>query len=275
MRMFFRSGLAKVGKVGQVLPHPGDAGNRLTPALNATRDEPVSESEVKIVTSVIPGPMGQAPIPRRRTRSGELHIVRDDIAGLLAHDLRTPLSAIAMNLDFVLGELEGTEAESVRAALEDCRQANVRAVRLVSDMADALQLATGERRVTLSEVDGAEIVGEVVRRVVAEAAARNIEVGWTAHGETFRADADLLTRAVERIVQRALGHARSGGRVDIVLNSGTVTVRVSGPPLVGTEVPPRSLATHFAEAALRAQGGAMWTEKDVDGALVYRVQLPA
>src|SRR5580704_7798183 len=119
MRMFFRSGLAKVGKVGQVLPHPGDAGNRLTPALNATRDEPVSESEVKIVTSVIPGPMGQAPIPRRRTRSGELHIVRDDIAGLLAHDLRTPLSAIAMNLDFVLGELEGTEAESVRAALED------------------------------------------------------------------------------------------------------------------------------------------------------------
>ncbi len=201
--------------------------------------------------------------------------MRDDIAGLLAHDLRTPLSAISMNLDFVLGELEGTEAESVRAALEDCRQANVRAVRLVSDMADAIQLGSGERRVTLSEVDGAEIVGEVVRRVVADAAGRSVEIGWTAQGDTFRADADLLTRALERIVQRALWHARSGGRVDITLKSGTVVVRVDGPPLVGSEVPARSLATHVAEAALRAQGGAMWTETDADGALVYKVQLPA
>jgi K+-sensing histidine kinase KdpD len=180
-----------------------------------------------------------------------------------------------MNLDFVLSELEDTDAESVRAALEDCRQANVRAVRLVSDMADAIQLASGERRVSLSEVDGAEIVGEVVRRIVADAAGRSVEIGWTAQGDTFRADADLLTRALERIVQRALWHARSGGRVDITLKSGTVVVRVGGPPLVGTEVPARSLATHFAEAALRAQGGAMWTEKDADGALVYKVQLPA
>jgi len=219
--------------------------------------------------------MSQRPIPRRGPRSGELRVVRDDIAGLLAHDLRTPLSAISMNLDFVLGELEDTEAESVRAALEDCRQANVRAVRLVSDMADAIQLASGERRVTLSEVDGAEIVGEVVRRVVADAAGRSVEIGWTAQGDTFRADADLLTRALERIVQRALWHARSGGRVDITLKSGNVVVSVGGPPLVGTEVPARSLATHFAEAALRAQGGAMWTEKDADGALVYKVQLPA
>src|SRR5580700_1369980 len=82
---------------------------------------------------------------QRRTRSGELHAARDDIAGLLAHDLRTPLAAISMNIDFVLGELEG-ESESTRAALKDCREANLRAVRLVSDMADALQLANGERR---------------------------------------------------------------------------------------------------------------------------------
>jgi signal transduction histidine kinase len=210
---------------------------------------------------------------QRRTRSGELHAARDDIAGLLAHDLRTPLAAISMNIDFVLGELEG-ESESTRAALKDCREANLRAVRLVSDMADALQLANGERRPIFAEVDGAEIVAEVGRRVAVEAAARDVQVVWTAEEETFQADADLLTRALERIVQRALWHTRCGGRVDIVLQAGNVSVRVERAP-GGAETPSRSLATHFAERAIRAQGGAMWTETAADGALVYKVQLPS
>jgi len=228
------------------------------------------------MTSVHPGAIpasGQG--ARRKTRSGELHIVRDDIAGLLAHDLRTPLAAISMNLDFVLGELHGDEAESVRGALEDCRQANLHAVRLISDMTDALQLATGERKPDFSEVDGAEIVAEVVRRIAADAAARDIEILWSAQGSSFRADADLLTRAIERIVQRAMWHTSCGGRVDIVLESGSVVVRVEGPAPGESEVPSRSLATHFAEAALRAQGGAMWTEKDIDGSRVYKVKLPS
>jgi signal transduction histidine kinase len=211
---------------------------------------------------------------RRRTRSGELHIVRDDIAKLLAHDLRTPLAAISMNLDFVLGELKGTETESVRGALEDCRQANSRAVRLVSDMADAVQLATGERRASMSEVDGAGIIAEVVRRVAVEAASRDVEIVWTAQEDTLRADADLLARALERIVQRAMWHTRHGGRVEIVLQSACVSIRVEGPMSTEPDSPVSSLAIHFAEAALRAQGGAMWTESDADGRLVYKVKLP-
>jgi len=211
---------------------------------------------------------------RRKTRSGELHVVRDDVAGLLAHDLRTPLSAISMNLDFVLAELDGGETDGVRSALEDCRQANIRAVRLVSDMADAVQLATGERRPNFSEVDGAGIVADVVRRIAAEATARDVAIVWRAEEDTFRADADLLARALERIVQRALWHTRCGGRIDIFLGSGSATVRVGAVQPGVSDTPARSLATHFAEAALRAQGGAMYTERDDEGALVFRVQLP-
>lgn len=209
----------------------------------------------------------------RTTRSGVQNAVRDDIAGLLAHDVRTPLAAIAMNIDFILGELEG-EAESIRAALKDCRDANVRAVRLVADMADSLALASGERRPTLAELNGAVIIAEVVHRVAADAAARDVQIVWTAEADIFRADSDLLTRALERIVQRALWHTRCGGRVHIVLQAGSVTVSVER-ALVGGAEPARSLATHFAEAAILAQGGTMWTETDADGALFYKVQLPS
>src|SRR5258708_39827722 len=100
-----------------------------------------------MVASIEPEQVGGAPIAARKmSRSGELHIVRDDLAGLVAHDLRTPLAAISMNLDFALDELPPGASEAVRAALEDCRGANARAVRVVSDMADAVQLSSGERR---------------------------------------------------------------------------------------------------------------------------------
>jgi K+-sensing histidine kinase KdpD len=230
------------------------------------------------VTSIFPAaaPSGQS--PPGKTRSGELHAVRDDLAGVLAHDLRTPLAALSINLDYIIAELRNLEpdgsAGAIRAALDDCRQANLRAVRLVSDLADAVQLTSGERRPNFSELDGAPLIAEVVRRIAGEAAARDIEVRWKAEGETFRADADLVTRALERIVQCALWHAPSGGTVAIALEDHAIEVHAGKSARLSSDSSVRSLAMHFAEAALRAQGGAVWTERDEDGTVVYRMKLP-
>jgi signal transduction histidine kinase len=210
----------------------------------------------------------------RPTRSGELKAVRDDIAGLLAHDLKTPLAAISMNLDFVLDELGKQASGPMRSALEDCRAANARAIRIVSDMADAARLAAGERRVALTDVDVSELLGGLVRAAAPEAAARSVRMIWHADSELVRADADLLSRALERLLERALRHARAGGSVDITLRNATVTIRVRPAPGDETEPPPaeaamRALGAYFAEAALRAQGGAVWTEVDADGSLLF------
>jgi signal transduction histidine kinase len=210
----------------------------------------------------------------RATRSGELVAVRDDIAGLLAHDLKTPLSAISMNLDFVLDVLGRQASGPLRSALEDCRAANSRAIRMVTDMADAMRLAAGERRVALTDVDVSALLGGLVRAAAPEAAARGVRMVWCADSEIARADADLLSRALDRLLERALRHARSGGAIEINLRSSTVTIRVKPGP--GGELDPtppdaamRALGTYFAEAALRAQGGAVWTENDADGSLLF------
>jgi signal transduction histidine kinase len=214
----------------------------------------------------------------RAGRSGELFAVRDDIAALLAHDLKTPLSAISMNLDFVLDELGKEATNPVRSALEDCRAANARAIRIVSDMADALRLAAGEARVSLTDVDASALLGGLVRAAAPEAASRGVRMVWHADVDVVRADADLLSRALERLLERALRHARPGGAVEITLRDATVTLRVRSAP---THEPDRSapegamraLGTYFAEMALRAQGGAVWTERDSDGSLVFYAAL--
>jgi signal transduction histidine kinase len=210
----------------------------------------------------------------RTTRSGELVALRDDLAGLLAHDLKTPLAAISMNLDFVLDELGKQASGAMRGALEDCRAANARAIRIVSDMADAVRLTAGEKRVVLTDVDVSALLGGLVRAAAPEAAARTVRMVWHADSDLVRADADLLSRALERLLERALRHARAGGAIEITLRNATVTIHVRPAPGDTSEAPPadaamRALGAYFAEAALRAQGGAVWTEVDADGSLLF------
>jgi len=212
-------------------------------------------------------------------RRGHLRLVREDVSGLLAHDLKTPLAAMAMNLDFALGELGPDAQASVRGALEDCRESNHRAVGIVSDMVDAVRLAAGQQRPHLGPVDAQARLAGSVRRIAADAAARGVRLEWSAEPASIRGAADLLDRALDRLLERALRYSRPGGSIDVTLKAGNIVIRVATPDGGGeppdVEATMQSLATHFADAAMRAQGGAVWTEADADGALLFVVSLPS
>jgi len=209
---------------------------------------------------------------------GHLRPVRDDVSGLLAHDLKSPLAAIAMNVDFALGELGPDAPASVRGALEDCRESNHNAVELISDMVDALQLASGQRHAEIGPVDAHALLEGSVQRIAADAAARGVRLMWAAEPTSVRGDAGLLDRALARLLGRALRYARPGGSIEVTLEDGTIVIRVALPEgaarVPDFEAKTQSLATHFADAAMRAQGGAVSTEVDADCALLLVVSLP-
>jgi K+-sensing histidine kinase KdpD len=214
------------------------------------------------------------PGERSSERASERRLVRDDLSALLAHDLKTPLAAISMNLSFVLSELKGDQPDVVRSALEDCREANSRAIRIVSDMADGVRLAAGDQRPTFTEVAAALVVEAAAQRAGAEAAERGVRVQCVADETVIYVDPELLGRALDRLLERALRHARSGSRIEVEQRAFALTIRVETLIEAVAEPTARTLATYFADAAIRAQGGALWAETDGDGALVYRVALP-
>jgi signal transduction histidine kinase len=233
-----------------------------------------------MVPSVRPQSTGGASsAPQRAKRIGELAVARDGLASLLAHDLKTPLAAISMNLDFVLAELP-PEALSgtLRAALEDCRAANVRAIRILSDMADAARLQSGARHATIADIDIQTLLTGAARRAAPEAAARGLRLVWSADATVARGDEELTGRALERLLERALRHGRAGGTIDLTLRENIIVIRVrSAIPEDGATPPEsavRGLAMHFADAAMRAQGGAVWTEGEAGGSLLYCLSLP-
>jgi len=233
-----------------------------------------------MVPSVRPQSNGAAPsAPQKAKRIGELAIARDGLPSLLAHDLKTPLAAISMNLDFVLAELPpDTLSATLRAALEDCRAANARAIRILSDMADAARLQSGARHANIADIDMQMLLTVAARRAAPEAAARGLRLVWSADVNVARGDEELLGRALERLLERALRHGRAGGTIDLTLRENVIMIRVRSAIPEDSGSPPesaiRGLAMHFADAAMRAQGGAVWTEGEPGGSLLFCLSLP-
>jgi K+-sensing histidine kinase KdpD len=214
-----------------------------------------------------------APLPRAKTlRVVDSGSSRDELAGLLAHDLKTPLSAIAMNLDFVLTELLAQTPPELRSALDDCRDANARAIRIVSDMADVARLAVGDYRPAAREVDPAHLLESAVQRAADDAATRGVNVAWLAESGTVVLDPDLTGRAIDRLLERAVRHARPGSDVTVEYAMGTISIAAQS-SLGGRSEPAAALAVHFADAAVRAQGGSLRVEVDGNGLLVFCIAL--
>ena len=195
------------------------------------------------------------------------------LSRLLAHDIKTPLASIAMNLDFVIAELAARGGSAVSPAIEDCRQANARAIRIVSDMADASSLAAGDYHPTLDDVRPGELVEKAVGAATREAASRAIKIVATTDSTRITADGDLLSRVIDRLLERALRQARAGSRVDVRQKHRALSIRaLAGPGDADLTAP--SLALYFAEAAMAALGGGVWVESPEADVLVCRLILP-
>lgn len=244
--------------------------------MSATVPSSKARDRQAMAASVRPEVLNGAPPPRPKTlrSSGQHAVVREDLSGLLAHDLKTPLAAIAMNLDFVLSEL-GSGGEVFRAALEDCRNANARAIRIVTDMADVARLAIGDYRPTLCEFSPSELIERVARGAALEAASREVRVVWSSTGDAVTGEPELLARALDRLVERALRYSRPGSTMAIEHLGGTVTVRAETTMAYASDSPTRALATCFAEAAVQAIGGTLEAHAGENCELEYRVTLLA
>jgi signal transduction histidine kinase len=194
------------------------------------------------------------------------------LPGLLAHDVKTSLASISMNLDFAMAELDASASDAVLAALHDCRQANARAIRIVNDMADAARLAAGDHRPTFTEVDPAHVVEASVRAMQPEAAARGVEIVATTDEATVLVAAELFGRVVERLLERALRHSHAGSRVDIEQRGTSITIRTAA--AIGHELTTPNLALYFAEMTMAAMGGSAAAFASNADTLAYRVVLP-
>lgn len=190
---------------------------------------------------------------------GRLYEDKDRMLGMVAHDLRTPLTTIggfAQTLQrFLATDLEPAAAH----ALERIVHTTQRLARLTDDLLDTSVLRLGH--LALDRIW--QPVGPVVMEAAAAhrpiAAEKDIPLRLRDHSAAAQAlvDADRLIQVVDNLVSNALKYSPSGEPVTVTVTAEPGSIRVEvedhGPGIARSELP--GLFSAFAQTRNQPTGG--------------------
>ncbi len=142
----------------------------------------------------------------------------------VAHEIRTPLSAITAAADSVL-----IKEETVPTYQETLLDIKREAKRLSGLTEDLLATATGAKRTEFVVVDIREVIHCVVHRLAGQAHEKDIrldlmvEQAFSTFGNKI-----MLERMIENVVHNAIKFSHNGGMVKIILKDRMVSISDSG-----------------------------------------------
>jgi len=203
-----------------------------------------------------------------------------------SHELRTPLASIRTNLE-VLELDEGMPLAERRRILADAVAELGEMTHLIEEL---VELARGEQHAL--ELDPVRL-DLVVRDAVAASARRAPAIRFDAHLDPtlVHGSAQALTRAVANLLDNASKWSPEGGRVDVTVADGEVTVRDRGPGVdeadrahvfdrfyrsaASRTLPGSGLGLAIVRQIAEAHGGSASVEPAAGGGSVFRLRLRA
>jgi signal transduction histidine kinase len=165
---------------------------------------------------------------------------RDEVLGIVAHDLRSPIAAIAMKAEIIA---RSTAEEHTRARASSLRKVATRMETLIRGLLDAAAIDMGGFTVERGPVLVSEIVDEILETHGAVAAEKGVrvQVATAEPGLRVLADRDRIIQVVGNLVANAVKFTPAGGSVELqVARRGEqveVAVSDTGPGLVPEHVP--------------------------------------
>jgi len=159
------------------------------------------------------------------------------ILGLLAHDLRNPLSALNTNLDFLGGLLQAKSAE-VLEVLDDAVVSCDSLAHITENIDVLAQYLMGDREAARVRLSLAQVIDDAVSHCARLAQSHGCRIVPPPDTETspvhVRSNRGLLTRAIDNLIRNGVQH---GCGTDVLIRSShdaercRVTVADSGYPL--------------------------------------------
>jgi PAS domain S-box-containing protein len=142
--------------------------------------------------------------------------MRDDVLGIVAHDLRNPLGAILMQAALLRRPAAEPERRSQRPA-EAIERAATCMTRLIQDLLDVARLAAGQLSVEQVRVSTRDVVSEAVETQKALTASAGLELRAEVAPSVpdVWADRDRLLQAFANLIGNAIKFTEHGGRIAV------------------------------------------------------------
>jgi signal transduction histidine kinase len=216
---------------------------------------------------------------------------RDEWASIVAHELRQPISAIALRSSLLLrGQLSSEQRDCVAQIARSIHSLG----RMVTDLMDASLLESDRLRVTLTRVDLGQLLTEIVRRTPLAAPRTRTHLP----GDVclfVKGDAQRLEQVIANLLSNAIKYATpdTDVMVDLRVAAGQAHIRVSndGDPIPQDELPfifnrfartqaagasgvtGLGLGLYIARGLVSAHHGRIWAESGPAGT-TFHVTLP-
>ena len=216
---------------------------------------------------------------------------RDEILGVVSHDLRNPLTTITLSTQLIPGSSREEQAEHVRTVLSTTAIMQ----RLIQDLLDATKIENSSLSIRSDLVDPETVAREAIAAHTPIAREKNIRLEDTIETPLprIRGDRDRLMQAVSNLLGNALKFTPSGGCVTFAVQASNdhvrFTVSDTGPGIVPADLPHifkpfwqakktahlgAGLGLKITRAIVEAHGGSIVVSNTPGGGACFTFDLP-
>lgn len=230
---------------------------------------------------------------RQRDALVRLQLQKEQLMAFVVHDLKNPVNSIGLQAQLLerIPDLPPRARRPIARIRDEARMQ----LRLVLNLLDIAKCEEGRLVPARARVDLVALIGEVVAALELRASDVSVTLEPSLDAGFTYADADLLRRVLENLVENAIRHAPEGSvvRISSAVEPGGVRLRVAD---AGPGVPPaareqvferfvqlgddgagsragRGLGLTFCRLAVEAHGGKIWVE-DAEPGAAFCLRLP-
>lgn len=219
---------------------------------------------------------------------------RDELLGVVAHDLKNPLSSIALNAQMIDRRLLDPDVEPTRKRLRAIEDVVGRMRRLIDDLLDASRIEAGRLRLQAREVALAPIVDAAVDALapLVEQRSQTLERVRVPDDVRVCADPERLHQVFMNVVGNAVKFTAEGGAIRVACAAApehvAIEVADTGPGIAphvlprvfdrfvrGDETPGGAgLGLAIAKGVVDAHGGTIEVKTALGEGTTFTVKLP-
>lgn len=230
---------------------------------------PLTKEEVDEEEWLLSALADQAAVALEKTRLDQTAEFRERLIGIVSHDLRNPIAAIAMSAGALLRR-EGLDERTMKSVVR-IQSAAERANRMVRDLLDYTQARIGRGlRVERAPVDLHAVVRQVVDELEAAHPERRFLVEHTGDASGLW-DHDRLAQVVGNLLANAVQYSPAGTPIRVTTrgetSQATLTINNEGAPIPARVLPrlfePMQRASADLNPANRSVGLGLYIVKHV------------
>jgi signal transduction histidine kinase len=229
----------------------------------------------------------------------QLDRMKSEIISIVAHQLRTPLSAVKWTLNILLDEDMGKIVPAQRDLLVKGFESNERMITLINDMLEVDRLESGKLKYNFVPVQFEGLVEDMIRSLLPLATQKNIRVEFKAPEQPLqkiKIDPDKMREVLQNLIDNAIKYTKEGSVVDVgVAMEGAelhFSVKDNGIGIpdeekdqifsrffraanaVRTQTNGSGLGLFIAQSVVKRHGGKIWFESTLDEGTTFHMVLP-